>query len=649
MKNKNPQMNAKLSNMGQASAKLARLLSGERLTVEHGNFRTASFAPSNRHIRLPIFKEMSDAMYFLFVSHEVGHALYTPADGWHHADTEIPGCPRSYINIVEDIRIEKLIRRKYQGLYKEFFAGYADLLARDFFGIQGYDISKFGFMNRLNIFSKCEGLITVPFSEDEQKLVDLAMSVETWEDVIKVCRLLKEEVQKLPPMSQQGDNDGKSENDSDQDTSSSDSESDEESSDTAESKSGDENSEDEASDSSGQDDEEGSGDEDGEGSGGGENEGDTDGENPGRGQTLGGTPKPDKRTQHDDTSVDEHYRKNEEALVDTNSTFVDVTHPLVKSNVVDGIKRSTETSGYTQFVQKNNVLISKMVNEFNLRKAARRERRSQEAKTGSLDPLKLFDYKFNEDIFLRHQQNPDEQNHGVVMFLDCSQSMSGSRWRAISNQAALMSEFYSRVGIKFRVYTWTSQGFRWEAKIDLILCNSWPKQLYRKGMHRLISTTGWIYWGGTPMGDTYIKMGSYALDLKETYHLDKVHLILMTDGPSWAAGLARLDLKTNSVYVKLKHKTIHSSSTKPMLVHQHLTNVYRQIFDSVGYYVVDANYHDMDPVTTKTLIKDQICVYEPIDFSYVVTAPSTYISSALNGGKPREFKKFLEIFVRHIA
>ena len=64
---------------------LAKLLASENLTVEHGNFPTASMDVKNRVLRLPIWKEMSGSLYDLMVLHEVGHALYTPEDGWHES------------------------------------------------------------------------------------------------------------------------------------------------------------------------------------------------------------------------------------------------------------------------------------------------------------------------------------------------------------------------------------------------------------------------------------------------------------------------------------------------------------------------------------------------------------------------------------
>ena len=86
---------------------LAKLLASENLTVEHGNFPTASMDIKNRVLRLPIWKEMSGSLYDLMVLHEVGHALYTPEDGWHESASNKGKGYKSFLNVVEDARIEK--------------------------------------------------------------------------------------------------------------------------------------------------------------------------------------------------------------------------------------------------------------------------------------------------------------------------------------------------------------------------------------------------------------------------------------------------------------------------------------------------------------------------------------------------------------
>ena len=109
---------------------LAKLLATENLTVEHIKCETASFDVKNRVLSLPLWIA-SESVYDMLVGHEVGHALYTPAEGWEGM-TDVP---KSYVNILEDVRIEKAMKEKFPGLRKDFFAGYRELNDKYFFGV----------------------------------------------------------------------------------------------------------------------------------------------------------------------------------------------------------------------------------------------------------------------------------------------------------------------------------------------------------------------------------------------------------------------------------------------------------------------------------------------------------------------------------
>ena len=136
-------------------AQLARLLAAENITIEHdAGASTAAFDIKNRVLILPTWKDISKEVYDLLVLHEVGHALYTPLDGWHNAVTSEGPEFKSYLNVLEDARIEKKIKRKYPGGRRSFVQGYADLLNRDFFGLKDRDINSFGFIDRINMHFK---------------------------------------------------------------------------------------------------------------------------------------------------------------------------------------------------------------------------------------------------------------------------------------------------------------------------------------------------------------------------------------------------------------------------------------------------------------------------------------------------------------
>ena len=138
---------------------LAKLLAKENLSVQHGNYSTASFDVVNRVLRLPLWKDKGKDVYDLLVGHEVGHALYTPADGWHDSEKKIGKIPRAYLNIVEDIRIERMIQETYPGIVRRFKNGYKKLFDDDLFGTNERDINKAGLMDRLNVSSKGRGYV----------------------------------------------------------------------------------------------------------------------------------------------------------------------------------------------------------------------------------------------------------------------------------------------------------------------------------------------------------------------------------------------------------------------------------------------------------------------------------------------------------
>ena len=58
---------------------------------------------------------MSGDIYDLMTLHEVGHALWTDPEDWHKivsADND-DDLPKSFINVTEDVRIERKIKDKY--------------------------------------------------------------------------------------------------------------------------------------------------------------------------------------------------------------------------------------------------------------------------------------------------------------------------------------------------------------------------------------------------------------------------------------------------------------------------------------------------------------------------------------------------------
>ena len=162
---------------------LARLMAGENLTVVHRKTPTAYFDLKNRLLCCPIFKEdISPELYDLFMGHEVGHALWTPYEGVHSAVTKNKTL-KGYLNVVEDVRIERNIRNKYAGLRKSFFTAYNELMGMDFFGVKDRDLNTLSLIDKINLITKCGSRINIKLSKEEQFFLDWSMKCESWEEV----------------------------------------------------------------------------------------------------------------------------------------------------------------------------------------------------------------------------------------------------------------------------------------------------------------------------------------------------------------------------------------------------------------------------------------------------------------------------------
>ena len=100
-------------NTQEVKGTLAKLLATENLTVEHRRVSAAYFDVDKRVLCLPIWKTASNTVYDLLVGHEVGHALYTPNE-------DFSGAKKSFVNVLEDARIERMMKVTYPGLRQVF-------------------------------------------------------------------------------------------------------------------------------------------------------------------------------------------------------------------------------------------------------------------------------------------------------------------------------------------------------------------------------------------------------------------------------------------------------------------------------------------------------------------------------------------------
>ena len=158
---------------------LARLMATENLTVVHKKIPTAYFDVKNRILACPTFKDdISNELYDLFMGHEVGHALYTPYEGLH-STLKKNKTLKGYLNVIEDVRIEKGIRNKYAGLRKSFFKAYGELMQRDFFNLKGRDLQSLALIDKINLITKCGSLVSIDLNEEESEWLKKAECLPT--------------------------------------------------------------------------------------------------------------------------------------------------------------------------------------------------------------------------------------------------------------------------------------------------------------------------------------------------------------------------------------------------------------------------------------------------------------------------------------
>ncbi len=169
----------------EIKSQLAKLLATEDLIVEHKSVKTAQFNVHTRVLILPQWERASNNVYDMLVGHEVGHALYTP-DEWDWLDR----IPQNFVNVVEDARIEKLMKRKYPGLAKTFYNGYNELHDNDFFEVNDEDISTFNLADRANLYFKVGSFLPVAFSATEKPIINLINDCETFTETLSAAEAL---------------------------------------------------------------------------------------------------------------------------------------------------------------------------------------------------------------------------------------------------------------------------------------------------------------------------------------------------------------------------------------------------------------------------------------------------------------------------
>jgi len=433
-------------NIQASKSILAKLLASENITVSHQNVKTAYFDLKNRTMVLPVWKDMDGDLYDLLTGHEVGHALNTPQQGWHNEVAATEKKFKDFLNVIEDARIEKLVKRKFPGLSKSFARAYASLYERDFFGIKKLeDLNTLNLIDRINLRFKMGSHVIVEFNDFEREIVREVEAVETWDQVVDIARRVydytkqneQNKVQNQQDLQEQmrnerqetqedsgefddiddnsdyeDDIDGNDDSDLDEESDGTDAE---DSQDQTESEDEDDASSDQYSPGEGAEEEQ---------------------EDDGEPQSV----------------TDRNFRQREQELVnETGKIFMYELPDAVLENIIlpntevvsdlekffrEQVADPTRTYGkhgisYDTVVQKcvrkfntnNKKVIMHILKEFEMRKKASEYARTQTARTGELNMNVLHKYRFSNDLFRKITVVPKGKNHGFVMFVDMSGSM----------------------------------------------------------------------------------------------------------------------------------------------------------------------------------------------------------------------------------
>ena len=534
---------------------LARLLATENLVVEHRKVSTASFDVIRRVLTLPLWDKASKVVYDLLVGHEVGHALFTPNDVW---DFDVP---KDFINVVEDARIEKLMKRKYAGLNKDFYNGYQELNEQDFFDIADHDLNKFNLIDRINLHFKIGAYACIPFNKQEQVFVDKVAGVETFQEVIDLCREIKDYLNQqkedtppaeLPQSSQEGQESTSVEPQAQQES----------------------QTESEVADDSNDSNDNGKRDE-------------ADLDTPSY-SNQGGEDFESQTQKAFDEAAEELTNQR---LYAQEPVYVEVPKVNLDKVIADYDKLQDYMSKYwkelaeqraeqwgnifegvdsdfNDFKKSSQKEVNYLVKEFECRKSADAYARAGQSKTGVLNTSKLHTYKYNDDIFKKVTVLPDGKNHGMIFILDWSGSM-GTVLMDTVKQLLNLCWFCRKVQIPFEVYAftyeWNDAIFQGETEeytheyayerghnklsvhkrfslLNLITSRSNSKgfDLSMKHMFRLAYyySRHAIYYhnpmgldlSGTPLNESLITLKTLIPEFQSNNNLQKVNVCILTDG-----------------------------------------------------------------------------------------------------------------------
>ena len=495
-----------------AKSNLAKLLATENITVQHDQVKTASFNLEDRILTIPIFKNPKGAVYDMLVGHEVSHALHTPQKAWINALKKDDLMKiKDYINVIEDVRIDKKIQKKYPGLVNDYRDGFHILWNDNFFGCKDKDLNKeLMLIDKINLHFKSSKTLDIKFSSADKLFVNLVDKCKTFKDVIEAAKKLadwqnkqNEKLKKLPdfdehpltlsygekPKEQEKENDdGSSDNKSDIEKAIAEAdaikkEAEDKKSDEENEKSGsaDKDTKDDGKDKKELDSTQGK-----------KQTGNPDGA--GGKDVKINMPLKSITQNASDEKISKNYvdsgHRGYSYLNVPKCNLDKIIYPM-KDWINKGMKSAKKETkenfianwnDYKRFKKDSERTITYLVKEFEMKKSADGYKRTTQDKTGVIDPIKLHRYKTDEDIFKRLSIIPDAKNHGMILVLDWSGSMANVIGKTVEQLLQLVW-FCQRINIPYKVYFFS----------DKIADGSWSE---RRDIAKKEMMTNWNFKSG---------------------------------------------------------------------------------------------------------------------------------------------------------
>jgi len=624
--------------MKKNKSQLAKLLATENIEVQENAVKTASFDVKNRVLTIPTLKEehKSKHVYDMLVGHEVSHALHTPADGWMNMKDRSDEF-RSFVNVIEDARIDKLIQKKYPGLTNDYLLGFKKMYKDNFFGTKGRQQSEYALIDKINMYYKSSKTLNFNFNNKENHFVKLVDACKSFEDVQKLAEDIlgycKEEIKKNPELKksyapkESGDEESKGDNESDS------------SDNTKLDKNTEEKLQEFLSKETGEDKKKDI--EDKKDSQVGTGKG-ADGDSILTSLTNDAFDDAVQKMQNEDAKelsyVEMPKVRLEKLIIPYKKYIRDFAVYDSKLQSYDQHNLSLVKQDTVKFLKESSNVVNYLVKEFEMKKNAKMYARASTDKTGVIDPNKLHTYKFAEDIFKKITTVPNQKNHGMVFLLDWSGSMQHHLLPTVEQLLNLVM-FCRKINIPFSVYKFMNPGSSYDnakgqnhpdhpfivsdktllpdqttrlcqmfthkqSKSDFLRC---AQNLHRSARYfndrrtyrhdpshvDVPSISGDYYLSSTPLDESLIAMDSIIKKFKNDYHTDKVALVTLTDGSAnsmHTKNTGEVRLKLNNKYVKCEYSWRGEGKDLTYRLLKYLKNKYD--LDTIGFFLA-GKYRDL--------------------------------------------------------